>query len=140
MRNLSFTPRHSQVAFPPRTPRFNRACQTNFANIGQAGSNPIKSNEVNFERTATSPPPHLSIQFASEDFCADLGATRTSGAEELLYARSAVVTHAVSYGLQAIDMVCIQFKDNEQLVRECTQGFNLGFTGKQVRPPGVELS
>lgn len=38
--------------------------------------------------------------------------------------------------LQAIDMVCIQFKDNDQLIKECIQGYNLGYTGKQAIHPG----
>lgn len=32
-------------------------------------------------------------------------------------------------------MVCIQFKDNDQLIKECIQGFNLGYTGKQAIHP-----
>lgn len=32
-------------------------------------------------------------------------------------------------------MVCIQFKDNDQLINECVQGYNLGYTGKQAIHP-----
>eukprot|EP01127_Copromyxa_protea_P015164 TRINITY_DN431_c0_g1_i1.p1 TRINITY_DN431_c0_g1~~TRINITY_DN431_c0_g1_i1.p1 ORF type:complete len:312 (+),score=56.92 TRINITY_DN431_c0_g1_i1:59-994(+) len=73
--------------------------------------------------------------FASEDYNADLGATRTPEGQEMLFARSTVVTYAAAYGLQAIDMVCIQFKDNDQLLKECIQGYNLGYTGKQAIHP-----
>eukprot|EP01126_Amoeba_proteus_P049619 TRINITY_DN5813_c0_g3_i3.p1 TRINITY_DN5813_c0_g3~~TRINITY_DN5813_c0_g3_i3.p1 ORF type:complete len:115 (+),score=20.80 TRINITY_DN5813_c0_g3_i3:625-969(+) len=38
-------------------------------------------------------------------------------------------------GLQAIDMVCIKYKDNAQLIHECVEGRNLGFTGKQAIHP-----
>jgi hypothetical protein len=48
--------------------------------------------------------------FGSDDYAASVGATRTSSASELLYARQAVITHAKAYGLQAIDMVNINYK------------------------------
>jgi citrate lyase subunit beta-like protein len=73
--------------------------------------------------------------FASEDYCADVGATRTPSGIEMLYARSALVTYAIAHQLQAIDMVCIQFKDSAQLKRECIDGFNMGYTGKQAIHP-----
>lgn len=50
-------------------------------------------------------------QFASEDYCADTGMTRTPHARELLYARSRLVMYACAHNLQAIDMVHINFKD-----------------------------
>jgi len=50
-----------------------------------------------------------------------VGITRTDSAEELLWARGKVITHAAAAQLQAIDMVCIKYKDNDQLKRECTQ-------------------
>jgi citrate lyase beta subunit len=37
--------------------------------------------------------------------------------------------------LSAIDMVCIQYKDENQLIKECQQGYNLGFDGKQAIHP-----
>ena len=39
-----------------------------------------------------------------------LGATRTKDVKELIHARQSVVVHAKAYGLQAIDMVYINFK------------------------------
>lgn len=53
---------------------------------------------------------------------ADIGATRTPGASELLYARSAIVTHAKAFGLQAIDLVCVNYRDEDVLRDECTRG------------------
>jgi citrate lyase beta subunit len=73
--------------------------------------------------------------FGGEDFAASLGATRTPDALELLYARSAVVTACAAYGLQAIDMVSVNFKDLEPLGREARFGAQLGYTGKQVIHP-----
>lgn len=44
------------------------------------------------------------LKVAAEDYCADVGATRTPSRMELLYARSSVVTAAKAYKLSAIDM------------------------------------
>jgi citrate lyase beta subunit len=73
--------------------------------------------------------------FGGEDYAARVGATRTPGAEELLYARSAVVAACAAYGLQAIDMVTVNFRDLETLRREACFGAQLGYTGKQVIHP-----
>jgi citrate lyase subunit beta-like protein len=73
--------------------------------------------------------------FGGEDFAAALGARRTPEAVELLYARQAVLTAAAAYGLQAIDMVAIDFKDLEALRHESALGAGLGFTGKQIIHP-----
>eukprot|EP01104_Vermistella_antarctica_P015656 TRINITY_DN518_c0_g1_i2.p1 TRINITY_DN518_c0_g1~~TRINITY_DN518_c0_g1_i2.p1 ORF type:complete len:247 (+),score=37.68 TRINITY_DN518_c0_g1_i2:531-1271(+) len=74
--------------------------------------------------------------FASEDLCADIGITRTPHATELLYYRSKIVTYAAAYGLQPIDMVCIEFRNEAQLIRETEEGARMGFTGKQAIHPG----
>ncbi len=73
--------------------------------------------------------------FGGEDFAASIGATRTKDAIELLYGRQATVTAAAAYGLQAIDIVAIDFKDLEALRRESEFGAQLGFTGKQIIHP-----
>jgi citrate lyase beta subunit len=73
--------------------------------------------------------------FGGEDFAASLGATRTKDAVELLYARQAVLTAAAAFGLQAIDMVTIDFKDLPALRAESEAGARLGFTGKQIIHP-----
>jgi citrate lyase beta subunit len=73
--------------------------------------------------------------FGGEDFAASVGATRTAEAVELLYARQATVIAAAAYGLQAIDIVAIDFKDLEALRLESEFGARLGFTGKQIIHP-----
>lgn len=73
--------------------------------------------------------------FASEDYCADLELTRTSSATGMLYARSHLVTVAKAFGLQAIDMVHIDFRNLDDLARECQEGREMGFTGKQAIHP-----
>ncbi len=74
--------------------------------------------------------------FGGEDYAASIGAIRTPGALELLYARSAVVTACAAFGLQAIDMVAVDFRNLEALRQEATFGVQLGYTGKQVIHPG----
>jgi citrate lyase beta subunit len=75
------------------------------------------------------------IIFGAEDFAASTGVTRTQEATEVLYARSAVVTACAANDLQAIDMVYIDFRDNEGLRLEAEQGARLGFSGKQIIHP-----
>lgn len=75
------------------------------------------------------------IIFGAEDLASDMGATRTPEAWEVFYARSAVVAHAAAFGLQAIDMVYVDYNDTEGLMRESRQGAAMGYTGKQAIHP-----
>jgi citrate lyase subunit beta-like protein len=75
------------------------------------------------------------LVFGAEDYIADIGGVRTQHGQEMLYARSAVVTCAVAFGIQAIDMVCTEYKNEERLVQESRSGMELGFSGKQIIHP-----
>jgi citrate lyase beta subunit len=75
------------------------------------------------------------IIFGAEDYAASIGARRTTEGNEVLYARSAVVTACAAYDLHAIDMVYIDFRDLEGLRTEAEQGAGLGFSGKQIIHP-----
>jgi len=75
------------------------------------------------------------IIFGAEDFAGDIGATRTPSGWEVFYARSAVVTHAAAFDLQAIDMVFIDLHDLEGLQREALEGARMAFAGKQIIHP-----
>src|SRR5512140_874686 len=75
------------------------------------------------------------LVFGGEDYAASVGATRTKEAVELLYAREATVAAAAAFGLQAIDIVAIDFKDLEALRLESEFGARLGFSGKQIIHP-----
>ncbi len=75
------------------------------------------------------------IIFGGEDYAASVGATRTKDAVELLYAREVVVAACAAFGLQAIDIVAIDFKDIEALRVESEFGARLGFSGKQIIHP-----
>lgn len=84
--------------------------------------------------------PFQGVVFGSDDFCADIGATRTAEAMELLTARQMIVMTTKLFRLQAIDMVHIDYKDLDGLRKHCKEGAAMGFTGKQVIHPGqVEI-
>lgn len=57
------------------------------------------------------------------------GATRTQDAKELLYARQKVVVTTKAFGLQAIDLVYIDYQDVEGLRLQAREGALMGFTG-----------
>ncbi|KAF9219263.1 citrate lyase beta subunit [Gyrodon lividus] len=80
------------------------------------------------------------LLFAAEDYCADTSVVRTTSRQELLFVRSQIVIAAKAFGLEAIDMVCVNYKDPAYLVEECEDGRRLGFTGKQaIHPNQVEI-
>ncbi|XP_018023458.1 citramalyl-CoA lyase, mitochondrial isoform X2 [Hyalella azteca] len=83
------------------------------------------------------PPPLLldGFVFGSDDYCADIGMTRSSLARELLYARQKFVSVVRSFRLQAIDLVYIDYKNLAGLERQSVEGAEFGFTGKQVIHP-----
>ncbi|KAG0093385.1 hypothetical protein BGZ92_005856 [Podila epicladia] len=95
---------------------------------------------MNLKEIATSDPRVDALVFAAEDYCADLGLTRTREGTEMLYGRSAIVTAAHAYGLQAIDLVCMDYKNDDILREECEFGRRMGFLGKQaVHPRQLEI-
>ncbi|KAL4251854.1 Pyruvate kinase-like domain superfamily protein [Abortiporus biennis] len=80
------------------------------------------------------------LLFAAEDFCADTSIIRTPSRRELLHVRSEIVLMAKAFRLQAIDMVCVNYKDLDYLKQECQDGRELGFTGKQaIHPNQVDI-
>jgi len=90
--------------------------------------------------SSSSPLCPVALVFGSDDFAADIGATRTKDNMELLLARQVVVTAAKAHRLQAIDCVYIDYKDKEGLKVQSEEGARWGFTGKQVIHPGqVEI-
>ncbi len=73
--------------------------------------------------------------FGAEDYAASISALRTPEGWEVFTARSLVVMHAKAFGLQAIDMVTIDFQNLETVRREAAFGAQLGYTGKQIIHP-----
>ncbi|WVQ75943.1 hypothetical protein IAR50_005578 [Cryptococcus sp. DSM 104548] len=96
---------------------------------------------VAIEAIAASGKGHLdALLFAAEDYCADVGLTRTRTRQELLYPRSKLVTTAKAFGLQAIDLVCVNYKDKSVLAEESEEGKRLGFDGKQaIHPEQIDI-
>jgi len=91
---------------------------------------------INLKEIASSTARLVALIFGADDFAVDIGATRTKEAWEVFYARSAVVTVASAFGLQAIDMVYIDYKDQDGLSKEAISGARMGFSGKQIIHPG----
>ncbi len=73
--------------------------------------------------------------FGAEDYAVSIGAARTPEGWEVFTARSLVVMHAKANGLQAIDMVTVDYRDIERVRREALFGAQMGYTGKQVIHP-----
>ncbi|WVQ70458.1 uncharacterized protein L199_008685 [Kwoniella botswanensis] len=96
---------------------------------------------IDIERIAGSGKGHLdALLFAAEDYCADVGLTRTPSRDELLYPRSKLVTTAKAFGLQAIDLVCVNYKNSDTLREESEEGRRLGFDGKQaIHPNQIDM-
>lgn len=71
------------------------------------------------------------LMFGAEDFGRELGlpASRQGEAQELLYARSALVVAAASAHVQAVDGVWVDLRDPQGLERFALQSRRLGFTG-----------
>lgn len=90
---------------------------------------------VNLAQTCSASPRVQAVIFGAEDLAGDMGAIRTREGWEVFYARSAVVTHAAAFGLQAIDMVYVDFHDAEGLRREALEGLRMGYAGKQIIHP-----
>ncbi|XP_048710150.2 citramalyl-CoA lyase, mitochondrial isoform X3 [Caretta caretta] len=79
---------------------------------------------------------HLdAVVFGGEDFRASIGATSSKETHDILYARQKIIVTAKAFGLQAIDLVYIDFQDEDGLRRQSREGALMGFTGKQVIHP-----
>lgn len=57
------------------------------------------------------------------------GATSSKETQDILYARQKIIVIAKAFGLQAIDLVYIDFRDGEGLLRQSREGAAMGFTG-----------
>ena len=90
---------------------------------------------VNLKEIASSDPRLQALIFGAEDLAGDIGAVRTREGWEIFYARSAVVTHAAAFGLQALDMVYMDLKDLDGLREESLQAARMAYTGKQIIHP-----
>lgn len=81
-------------------------------------------------------PPVAACYFGAEDYIADLGGVRTPGNAEVAWARSYVAVAARLAGVPALDMVTIDFRDDERFVAEAREARTLGYAGKLCIHPG----
>ncbi|THD24038.1 Citrate lyase subunit beta protein mitochondrial [Fasciola hepatica] len=79
--------------------------------------------------------PLVGVVFGSDDYCVTLGVERSPTNVELSHPRQFVPVVAKAFGLAAIDMVDIDFKDNAKLKANCALGAQFGFNGKQTIHP-----
>ncbi|GMQ79575.1 MAG: citrate (pro-3S)-lyase subunit beta [Anaerolineae bacterium] len=80
------------------------------------------------------------LMFGAEDLAVDIRATRSKEGWEVFYGRSAIVTAAAAYGLEAIDMVYLDLPDLSGLEKEALFARQMGYTGKMaIHPRQVEV-
>jgi citrate lyase subunit beta/citryl-CoA lyase len=80
------------------------------------------------------------VIFGAEDLSADIGATRTDEGTEVIYARQKVVTAASAAGVDAIDTLWTDFRDEEGLRRDTDRGIGFGYDGKLcIHPAQVSV-
>lgn len=86
-------------------------------------------------------PPVVACYFGAEDYIADLGGVRTPGNAEVAWARSFVAVAARLAGIPALDMVTIDFHDDERFLVEAREARALGYAGKLcIHPAQVPLA
>lgn len=91
---------------------------------------------MNLKEIAQASPRIEALMFGAEDLAVDLGTTRSPAAWEVFHGRTAVVTAAAAYGLQAIDMVFVDLNNLADLEVEATFARQLGYSGKMAIHPG----
>lgn len=77
--------------------------------------------------------------FGAEDFALDVGARRTAGGVEVLFARSQVVLFAALAGVVALDQAVVAVRDSEAFRTDAEQGRDLGYDGKLCLHPDQAL-
>jgi citrate lyase subunit beta / citryl-CoA lyase len=81
----------------------------------------------------------IALFFGGEDFCADMGITRSKNGDEIGVARSLVVLAAKSERLQVVDGPFTDFHDRARLFEETRRIRQMGFTGKAlIHPDQIE--
>jgi citrate lyase subunit beta / citryl-CoA lyase len=77
----------------------------------------------------------IALTFGAEDYCADMGIARTKTGDEVTFARSLIALAAKAEGLEAIDGVFTDFRDDAGLFEETQRIKQMGFTGKTLIHP-----
>lgn len=95
---------------------------------------------LNAERIATSSSRLIGIALGAEDFVTDLKTTRSADGIELQTARSIILFAARAAGIDAIDTVFSNVKDEEGFANEVKLIKQLGFDGKSIiNPRQIEI-
>jgi citrate lyase subunit beta/citryl-CoA lyase len=86
-------------------------------------------------------PPVVACYFGAEDYVADLGGVRTDSNAEVATARALVGMAARLAGIPALDVVTIDFGDDERFSYEAREARALGYAGKLcIHPRQVALA
>lgn len=85
---------------------------------------------VNSYQIASASKRVCALSIGLEDYTADLGAERTNGGKESLYARCEVINSAKAAGIQALDSVFSNIEDMDELKASVLEAKALGFEGK----------
>lgn len=89
---------------------------------------------------ATASPRMMALAIGGEDFVTSLKTGKTKGGRELFVARSMLVFAAREAGVDVIDSVFSDIRDDETFVEEVKLAKELGFDGKSVvNPRQIEL-
>jgi citrate lyase subunit beta/citryl-CoA lyase len=79
--------------------------------------------------------------FGAEDFIADMGGVRTTGNQEVLYARSQVALAGRLAGVPTLDQVVTDFRNDAAFEREVREARALGYRGKLcIHPAQVAIA
>ena len=86
-------------------------------------------------------PPVVACYFGAEDYVADLGGVRTDANVEVAVPRALVAMAARLAGIPALDMVTIDFHDDDRFSAEAHDARSLGYAGKLcIHPRQVPLA
>jgi len=75
------------------------------------------------------------VMFGAEDYSVAMDIERSADELEVLYARSATVTAARAYGIEAIDSPAMDYRDLDALRESSNRSRRLGFSGRSAIHP-----
>ena len=83
----------------------------------------------------------IALFFGGEDFCADMGISRSKNGDEIAVARSRVALAAKSERLEGFDGPFTDFRDRDGLFEETRRSRKMGFTGQAlIHPNQIETA
>jgi citrate lyase subunit beta/citryl-CoA lyase len=81
----------------------------------------------------------IALNFGAEDYCADMGISRTAAGDEVAIPRLLVSQAAHAARIQAIDGVFTNFHDEAGLIADTRRAIQMGYTGKAaIHPSQIE--